>query len=52
MKTVYFLKDHCRHKKGDTVTFLVDNHAESLIANGVATDMIDTAEKPKKTVKN
>ena len=51
MKRVLFLKDHCNHKKGDTVDFIVDNHADSLIANGVVTDKIEKAEKPKKTAK-
>lgn len=48
MKTIVFLKNHCGYKQGDTVKFIVDNHAESLIASGVATDKI---EKPKKSTK-
>ena len=51
MKTVLFLKDHCNYKKGDTVDFIVDNHADSLIAKGVATDNLEIAETPKKTAK-
>jgi ATP-dependent helicase YprA (DUF1998 family) len=52
MKTVTFIKNHCNHKKGDTVDFIVDNHADSLIANGVAIDKQEVkAGKPKKTAK-
>lgn len=51
MKKVLFLKDHCNYKKGDKVNFIVDDHADSLIAKGVATDNLIKAEKPKKTAK-
>jgi len=52
MKTVIFLKNHCNHKKGDTADFIVDNHADSLIANNVAVEKQEVkAEKPKKTAK-
>jgi hypothetical protein len=51
MKKVLFIKDHCNYKSGDTIEFIVDNHADSLIAKGVATDNLQIAEKPKKPQK-
>lgn len=53
MKEITFTKNHCNHKKGDTVSFIVDNHADELIRKGVAKipDSETIAVKPKKTAK-
>jgi hypothetical protein len=48
MKTVRFVTDFGKHKRGEVVTYIVDEHANTLLMKGVVSDTLPKEEKTKK----